>query len=110
MAQTRTPGGDRVNGAVDKAELREQIERTRNDLGETIEALAAKADVKARARQALRSRTSAMRGRTRQAMRAGAGPMRESAQAAKRTMPVTMGAAIGALCGWGIYELLRRRW
>ncbi|MER7760949.1 DUF3618 domain-containing protein [Streptomyces sp. NPDC097619] len=31
-------------------ELREQVERTRADLGRTVEALAAKADVKARAR------------------------------------------------------------
>ena len=65
---------------------------------------------KARAKDALRSRTSAMRWRTRWAMRAGAGPMRESAERAKRTMPVTAGAAFGALCGWGVYELLRRRW
>lgn len=34
-----------------EGELREDIERTRQQLGETAEALAAKADVKARARQ-----------------------------------------------------------
>jgi hypothetical protein len=34
-----------------EGELRQDIERTRQQLGETAEALAAKADVKARARQ-----------------------------------------------------------
>ncbi|MCP3754577.1 DUF3618 domain-containing protein [Streptomyces sp. TBY4] len=33
------------------AELREQIERTRDELGQTVEALAAKADVKAQAKE-----------------------------------------------------------
>jgi len=33
------------------AELREEVAQTRNDLGETVEALAAKADVKARVQE-----------------------------------------------------------
>ncbi|MFE9928615.1 DUF3618 domain-containing protein [Streptomyces sp. NPDC005533] len=33
------------------AELREQVERTRDELGQTVEALAAKADVKAQAKE-----------------------------------------------------------
>jgi hypothetical protein len=37
----------------DVTELRQEIQRTRADLGETVEALAAKADVKARARDAV---------------------------------------------------------
>ncbi|MFF3614784.1 DUF3618 domain-containing protein [Streptomyces sp. NPDC002580] len=41
-ADRRTPSPD---------ELREQIEQTRHDLGETVQALADKTDVKARARQ-----------------------------------------------------------
>jgi hypothetical protein len=36
---------------VSSAELRQDIERTRQQLGETVEALAAKADVKSRARE-----------------------------------------------------------
>jgi hypothetical protein len=37
----------------DVTELRQEIQRTRADLGDTVEALAAKADVKARARDAV---------------------------------------------------------
>jgi ElaB/YqjD/DUF883 family membrane-anchored ribosome-binding protein len=37
---------------ADPQELRAEIERTRADLGETVQELAAKADVKARAKQA----------------------------------------------------------
>ncbi|MEV0989580.1 DUF3618 domain-containing protein [Streptomyces sp. NPDC049949] len=40
-----TPGGP------DSAELREQVERTRDELGKTVEALAAKADVKAQVKE-----------------------------------------------------------
>jgi hypothetical protein len=95
---------------ADLGELRAQIERTRAELGETIEALAARADVKGRAKQALRSRAGALRGRTRRAVRDGAGTLRDSAARAKRPATVGGGAALGALCGWAIYELLRRRW
>jgi hypothetical protein len=44
MSNSRTP--------VDQQQLRAQIEQNRADLGETVEALAAKADVKARVREA----------------------------------------------------------
>lgn len=43
-----TTGNGEVTGT---AELRAEIEQTRRDLGDTVEALAAKADVKARARE-----------------------------------------------------------
>ncbi len=100
----------RTPAEPDLGELRAQIERTRAELGETIEALAARADVKGRAKQALRSRADAVRGRTRRAMRNGAGTLRESALKARRPASVAGGAALGALCGWVIYEVLRRRW
>ncbi|MEU3369062.1 DUF3618 domain-containing protein [Streptomyces sp. NPDC006711] len=45
---TDTPHGEL--GSPGPEELREQVERTRQDLGRTVEALAAKTDVKARAR------------------------------------------------------------
>src|SRR4051794_9858140 len=41
----------------DPDELRDEIEQTRADLGETVEALAAKADVKTRAKKAVASAT-----------------------------------------------------
>ena len=42
---------ENTSGPAADAELREDIERTREQLGETVEALAAKTDVKARARK-----------------------------------------------------------
>ncbi|MFG2037081.1 DUF3618 domain-containing protein [Dactylosporangium sp. NPDC048998] len=64
-------GGDRYshNGhgaAVDVAALREEIARTRAGLGATVEALAAKADVKARAQEAMHSSVTAARLRMRE--------------------------------------------
>ncbi|MEV3861461.1 DUF3618 domain-containing protein [Streptomyces sp. NPDC050095] len=47
---TRTPHHEQT-AASGPEELREEIERTRADLGHTVEALAAKADVKARAKE-----------------------------------------------------------
>ena len=46
---TQQPEGQSASGSPE--ELREDIERTRQELGETVEALAAKADVKGQARQ-----------------------------------------------------------
>ncbi|MFK0238825.1 DUF3618 domain-containing protein [Streptomyces vinaceus] len=40
-----------TSGGSDPAELREQVERTRDELGRTVEALAAKADIKAQAKE-----------------------------------------------------------
>jgi hypothetical protein len=55
LAGARVPGG-KLNGdrpaAADTAALRADIARTRSELGDTIEALAGKADVKGRARDA----------------------------------------------------------
>jgi ElaB/YqjD/DUF883 family membrane-anchored ribosome-binding protein len=43
-----------ANGKAEVAALRESIEQTRAELGRTVEALAAKADVKARLRERVR--------------------------------------------------------
>jgi hypothetical protein len=50
---TRSAGPEKANGhkATSPEELRAQVERTRHELGETVGELAAKADVKAAARQ-----------------------------------------------------------
>jgi hypothetical protein len=48
MTDRTTPGVD--SGAKGPEELREQIERTRSQLGDTVEELAGKMDVKGRAR------------------------------------------------------------
>ena len=52
-------------------ELRAEIKRTRADLGETVQALAAKADVKARARE----QVEVARQRTREAVSANQVPI-----------------------------------
>jgi hypothetical protein len=51
----------------EQAELKQEIERTREQLGETVEALAAKADVKAQARAKASQVTGRLRSRTAQA-------------------------------------------
>ncbi len=50
---TRNAGPEKANGhkPTSPEELRAQVERTRHELGETVGELAAKADVKAAARQ-----------------------------------------------------------
>ncbi|GAA4685882.1 DUF3618 domain-containing protein [Phytohabitans rumicis] len=50
-----------VNGKVDTQALRAEIQRTRADLGETVQALAAKADVKARVRRSAAHRVESAR-------------------------------------------------
>lgn len=46
-------GGQAVSAGSDPDQIRDQIEATREELGDTVEALAAKADVKAQAKQKL---------------------------------------------------------
>lgn len=61
---TETRGaGEGRKGHDEIAEVRQEIERTRDDLGDTIEALAAKADVKARAQERVHATTAAARAR-----------------------------------------------
>jgi hypothetical protein len=103
------------------AALRNQITRTRADLGETLSELAARADVKARARQAV----SHARDRTRDALRQGARSVvaqtsrvaRTGASSARSMLDrmgrtragVVVAGAAGALVGLGVYALARRR-
>lgn len=53
MTTTGSVNGNHVGTPTDVGELRHDITRTREELGETIEALAAKADVKARAKESV---------------------------------------------------------
>lgn len=53
MVSMSTNGKLSTNGKVDTEALRAEIKQTRADLGETVQALAAKADVKARVRQSV---------------------------------------------------------
>ncbi len=99
------------------AELRNQIARTRADLGDTISELASRTDVKARATQMVHD----VRSRTRQAVRHQArraamrtrdlaGSARHRLQRVSRS-PASRatGAGVGAALGWAIFVLARRR-
>jgi hypothetical protein len=59
MTQGNPPGGDRPAAPAappsDPQQLREEIRRTRAELGDTVEALTRKVDVRARAREAAAS-------------------------------------------------------
>lgn len=104
-----------------QAALRNQITRTRADLGDTITELAARTDVKARAREAVaQARTRAqetMRSkavfaamRTADAARSGASSARTALNWVGRSPAlVAIGGGVGALAGIGIYALVRRR-
>jgi hypothetical protein len=63
-AQSPASGDIVPAGAPDGAQqaLTQEIERTREELGQTVEALAAKADVKARAQDATAELTARVRG------------------------------------------------
>jgi hypothetical protein len=56
-----TNGKVSTNGKVDTEALRAEIRQTRAELGETVQALAAKADVKARVRQSVAQTTERAR-------------------------------------------------
>jgi hypothetical protein len=104
-----------------KDALRHQIARTRADLGETIEELASRTDVKARAKEmvsdarerakdVVRQQARRATRRARESARSGASSLRTRLGGVSRSpVSVAAGAGVGALAGWGIYELLRRR-
>jgi ElaB/YqjD/DUF883 family membrane-anchored ribosome-binding protein len=51
MGEESGTGSSAVTGSEDPEQLQREIEETRGELGDTVEALAAKADVKAQAKQ-----------------------------------------------------------
>jgi hypothetical protein len=51
MGQEPSTSGPAVTESSDPEQIREQIEETRHELGDTVEALAAKTDVKAQAKR-----------------------------------------------------------
>jgi hypothetical protein len=91
-------------GLVDEAELRQEIERTREQLGETVEQLAAKTDVQGRARAkaaelAGRAETTAAKARTQAAAQFGnmRGQLAGSSAAARQKMAAVGGTATAHL-------------
>lgn len=103
------PGGrqEAARGVKGPDELRREIERTRHELGDTVEQLAGKMDVKGQARarvEDLRDRAGAMtvqlRSSATQARRAGT----------RKPWPVMIaGGAVAGLAATAGMEVLRRR-
>ena len=115
---------------TDPAELRAEIAATRADLGQTIEALSAKTDVKARAKGAAsdaveqtKEKVRAVRDEAGQVavsvgdrVRSGTTSVRDSitdvdlpAAVRKSTFPAAMIAVAGAFVGVVLYLVRRRR-
>jgi hypothetical protein len=109
---------DAAGGRTPEEEaLTEEIERTREQLGETVEALASKADVKGRAQRRVAEVKENLRGKARAAKdkvteRARGLPVQRSARQATaglREHPVPVAAAVAALVlAWLAVRQLRR--
>ena len=82
----------------DQQELEKEIEQTRERLGETVEALTAKADVKARAQEKLGQLTARLKGKA-----------TEAGQQVKKD-PVPAAATAGVIGGLVVFVILIRRW
>jgi hypothetical protein len=91
--QTALPADAKTRPPDDEAELQQEIERTREQLGETVEQLVAKADVKARAQDKVSELAGRVKGKASQARAQaadGAGSVRE--QVASKTADVSQKA------------------
>lgn len=108
------------NGTGDPEGLREEIRRTRIELGETVEALAAKADVKARlkdsagqAKERVREQAALTVARVRGQAARQAGTARASAydtgEAVRRTPTPWVALAAGALATMIVVLIVRGR-
>ena len=115
MGQDQGTAGAPVTEAKDPEQLREEIEETRRELGDTVEALAAKADVKARVhekvettKESVAQKKDELLGKARstspESVSAGAS---QATQRAKEN-PVPM-AAIGAFVGGFLLGRLTKR-
>ena len=78
-----------VTGSSDPAEIRREIESTREELGDTVAALAAKADVKSQAKQKLQETKATLMGKRDAAM----GKRDEMLGKAKQASPQTASTA-----------------
>jgi len=79
-------------------ELEKEIEQTREQLGETVEALVAKVDVKARAQQKLGQLTARLKGKA-----------TEAGEQIKKD-PVPAAATAGVIGALVLFFTLMRRW
>lgn len=104
-----------LDGAVpdDEQELRQDIERTREQLGETVEQLAAKADVKARTRAKAADLAGQVKGKTAPAWEAAPEPLRRTlskgASAANQRRVPLAAAAASLVAAYLAFRWWRRR-
>jgi ElaB/YqjD/DUF883 family membrane-anchored ribosome-binding protein len=102
----------------DEQELEKEIERTREQLGQTVEALAAKVDVKARTQEKLSQLTARVKGKATEASRQlrlqdkADKAKQQAAQAGQqvRKRPVPVAATAGVLGVLVLLFTLIRRW
>jgi ElaB/YqjD/DUF883 family membrane-anchored ribosome-binding protein len=102
----------------DQHELEKEIEQTRERLGETVEALAAKVDVKAQAQEKLGQLTARLKGKATEATRQLR--LQDKANQAKqqatqagqqiRKRPIPAAATVGVIGALVLYFTLIRRW
>ncbi len=115
MGQDPGAAGTPVTEAKDPEQIRDEIEETRRELGDTVEALAAKADVKARVHDKVESTKESVshkrdellgkaRGTSPDGVTAGASQATQKA----RENPVPV-AAIGAFAGGFLLGRLTKR-
>ena len=115
MGEDPRATGATVTGTGDPEEIRRDIETTREELGDTVAALAAKADVKAQARQKLEDtkatvtgKKDELLGKVKQGSPASASSAATSLSTKASQNPIPVAAAgafaFGFLAGW----LLRR--
>jgi len=100
----------------DPQELRAEIERTREDLGETVAALAEKTDVKTRARdkvadvrQTVTEKRTELVGRARESSPDGASSAAVQVRAKAEENPVAAGAIAAFVGGFLIGRITSRR-
>ena len=115
MGQDQGAAGAPVSEEKDPEQLREEIEETRRELGDTVEALAAKADVKARVHEKVESTKESVaqkkdellgKARSNSPDSVSAGASQATQKAKENPAPV---AAIGAFVGGFLLGRLTKR-
>jgi Protein of unknown function (DUF3618) len=102
----------------DEQDLEQEIERTREQLGQTVEALAAKVDVKARTQEKLGQLTARLKGKATEASRRlrvqdkADKAKQQAAQAGQqiKKRPVPAAATVGVIGALVLLFALIRRW
>jgi hypothetical protein len=97
-----------VDGAPSVDALRDEIRQTRAELGETVQALAAKADVKARVKESAAHTAAQVRESAGHAMLVARGSLVEAGRSARRR-PVPWLTAAGGAAAIVVLLIIRRR-